>query len=437
MTNNQLTQVNTDPVVLSFPVSTTESGPLETTTSNQGDLALLGTIQALSSVTEEVAPTETQDPTTEYTASSTEDTGAGTSASDTLSHRGLIGGSALSMSSLSLLDMQRYLLQISFNAMEQSWLSNELLNSTAQQQYSLSMDAADESYKAGIAQANSELTAAITSGISAAGTGVMAGRELSTMAKESSNIAKYKAEETYFQKPKAGEPAPERPPLHGDTTLSESAEIPDAHLQLKTAIKNTLIHNRGSDISAAQQRSLGATDADIKAAKDMYDMEKIKAIDDAMKSTGPGTLNTPEFTNKYGNVDIYHDPIAQYGLRKSAYDMNPGDFGRAQGKLQGFHEAAGHRFTESRERLTQGSTILREAMDSIKNGIQSQFAREQAEHKKTSDEENALASLYKSVSDQFSALQGTWGSLNSKYYDQAMSLLPNQMAALVKANSVN
>lgn len=393
MANDQITQVNTDTVMLSsFPVSTAETVSLEPTP-KQGNLALLGTIQALSSVTEEVAPEETEDSTTEYTAADTEDTGNGTSTSDTVSHKGLIGGSALSMSSLSVIDMQRYLLLISYNAMQQSWLSNEVLNDTAREEYSLSMDAAEESYRSGIAEAHSQLTSCISSAVSA-GVTIPAGTYgLYKMSKATNEMSNIRPQQTHFRNFNKEPQCP-----YNTTEIGETGDLPN-----------------------------------------QVNYEKVEAIKKEMQRDGAGRIDTPTITNKYGTIDVRNDPIAQYALRKAAYDMHksdPAELEEAQARLKDFHETAQNNYNSAQSMLQQVASF-RELTSAFENGFKSQFTREQAEHNKAAEEDKAEAAIEKSVSEQFSALQSTWRSLNSTLYEQTMSLLPSQMAALVKANSLS
>ncbi len=471
MTNDKLTQVNTSPVVLSFSASTKASVPLEPTTT-QGDLALLGTIQALSSMTEELAPTTAQDTTAEYTAPpADETTGYGTSPGDELSHKGLIGGSALSMASLSLIDLEKNLLKISLNSINQSILSNQEMSATALNQYNALLDAAEDSYNATMQEAYSQWTSCATTGMSATAALGMGGVALKQMSESAAEMKSLKAQQSYFQKDERNPTAPIRPD-HEPIGI-ENHDIQNPANQ--RAFKADLEANKGK-LSAQLQRTHGLdengknvdgeVDLDFAIAKYQYNTDKIAAIEAAMQAApAPGRLDNPTertyaqyFTGRsrvyslkgdianedgtfrevnYGKFDIHNDEIAQYGLRRAAHNMSNEAVKGAQGRLEEFHTTAKDTYDKAHMLISQGIPTFREVMSSIENGVKGLFTERKADFDQSAAEENAAASLYKSASDQLSALQSTWSSLNSKYYDQALSLLPNQMAALVKANSAN
>jgi hypothetical protein len=355
------------------------------------------------------------------------------------------------------------------------------MNATALNQYNSLLDAADNSYNATMAQAYSEWTSCATSGLSAVGSIGTATVGLKQMSDSAAEMKSLKAQRAFFNKPE-NDKVPVNPNVRpNDGTVVGHEEIADALTARQSEIKAALDANKGK-LSRAKQDEfhldengrrpgrnpndpLNDDEINFDIAKYEYNNEKIKAIDDAMLNTGPGRLGQPptertwsqyfkgqskDYSLKgknaageevnYGEIDVHNDPIAQYGLQKSAFDMH----GRNSVELKGAQDKLDGHITDANNKYEAGKTLVqyllpigKEVMSSIENGIKGMFTQEKAVYDKEAALYNAQASLFKSASDQFSALQSTWSSLNSKYYDQAMSMLPNQMAALVKANSLN
>ncbi len=149
------------PVMLKAPILEKESSAtlVETFPSKQGNLAIAGTIQALSLVSDDVCATTEPEP----------DTSTATSPPSFSSTGGLIGGSALSMGSLSTMELQKSLLQISLQSIEQAVLSNQAANNYATSRYNTAYSAAQDAYAATMQQAYADMTTAITSFTSVAG----------------------------------------------------------------------------------------------------------------------------------------------------------------------------------------------------------------------------------------------------------------------------
>ncbi len=438
--SGQLLQNNTDVVVRGevrkLPADISLEPASQTSVDSKGeDVSLLGTINALSRVTDLVSDqsaspssstTETEETTTENTEDEYEDTALIDFSTNQPSSGGTIGGSVVGISSKYLLDQQDSLMNLSINALELSATNNELQGTYATKQKDQALAAANDQYRAGMMQVGSELGVAGVSAVGAtAGTYHGATHIRDNIQTKQTTIKDCDAQlDAINQKTPANAIATSGSASSKHMAEAKNNVIGDAFKEGDGIPKDEHYEARAKEVHNKQITDAQGNPTELarlnRATNGKND--NVETIKTNLKAS------VEQYKNNKGALDIERQDV-----KESLASMDPADKKTARAKIN--------------ERKTQATNELKGAQDELlsymqkanmykelgSHFIQGAFKVPQTILERTAARENANAQLYGTVASQLANLSGSYSSLSAQMANQAMSTMQGTMDALRRA----